>query len=262
MPLIVYQKKLSPSSPPNVPNSDLDSLSSRPKIKIHLFPLITSLVGLVLVASVVWPVLSYELATNTYQPATTDSGLLIPLVESNSQVLAIDSGPKVIGNTDYTRASNWFPSAVTTPTTTTSNPLKSYSSYYLTITKLRISKALVQVDSDDLTKALVHYPGTSLPGDYGNAVVFGHSVLPQFYNPQNYMSIFSLLPTLIEGDEILVEADNVTYTYKVSHKEEVYPNDLSPLEQHFDVQQIKLITCVPPGLKTRRLVVTADLKKT
>lgn len=248
MPLVVYEKRVPLLEPIKTPPK---------KIKLHPLPLVTSLAGLIMVASVVWPVMSYELANNKYQPATTSSGLLIPIIENSPQVLAESAiSPKVIGDTDYTKASNWFPSAqIINP------PLKTISSYYLTIEKLNLIKVLVQVDGDDLTKGLVHYSGTSLPGNYGSAVIFGHSILPQFFNPKNMMSIFSLLPNLKEGDPILIEADNISYNYTVIDKEEVFPTDLSPLEQQYNVQQIKLITCVPPGLKTRRLVVTASLTK-
>ena len=127
---------------------------------------------------------------------------------------------------------------------------------------MRIENALVRSDSLDLSQSLIHYPDTAKPGQLGSGVIFGHSILPQFYNPKNYMSIFSLLPTLQSGDLIYVAYDQVTYTYQVSDKVEVYPSDLSPLQQQFDDRRLKLVTCVPPGLKARRLVVTATLIKT
>ena len=247
MPLYTYTKKLpDPPVPATLPK----------KLVIHPLPIITSLVGLMMIASVVWPVFSYEISSNQSEVQTTPSGLLTPLVDLNSSVLAASTAPKVVGDTDFTHASNWF--VTTTPTAVVNNKIPTYS---LSIPKLRIDNAIVQVDSDDLTKGLVHYPGTSLPGDFGSPVIFGHSILPQFYNPKNYMSIFSLLPTLNPGDQIDVTADGVSYTYTVSTKYEVYPTDLSPLEQRYDTKQLKLITCVPPGLKTKRLVVVADLQK-
>lgn len=247
MPLYVYQKKMpDPPVPATLPK----------KLVIHPLPIITSLVGLIMIASVVWPVFSYEISNGRYEPPTTSSGLLTPLVDMNTSALAASTAPKIVGDTDFTKAGNWF--VTTMPTAPITNKLVTYS---LSIPKLRIENANVLVNEDDLTKSLFHYPGTSLPGDFGSAVIFGHSILPQFYNPKNYMAIFSLLPSLTNGDEISVTADGVTYTYVVSNKYEVFPTDLSPLEQRYDSKQIKLITCVPPGLKTKRLVVVADLQK-
>ena len=108
-------------------------------------------------------------------------------------------------------------------------------------------------------ESLIQYPGTALPGQYGNPVVFGHSVLPQFFNPQNYKTIFSTLPTLKEGDEILIDFDGITYRYEVVSLHEVLPENVSVLEQRYNTEYLTLITCVPPGTYLRRLVVTARL---
>jgi sortase A len=103
------------------------------------------------------------------------------------------------------------------------------------------------------------YPGTANPGQPGNTVLFGHSVLPQFFNPKNYLTIFSTLPTLKDGDEILVNFDGVNYRYLVEEMVEVSPEDTSVLEQRYDDSYITLITCVPPGTYLRRLIVRGRL---
>jgi len=98
-----------------------------------------------------------------------------------------------------------------------------------------------------------------LPGQYGNTVIFGHSVLPQFFNPKNYKTIFSTLPTLKKGDEILIDFDGVLYRYEVVSLQEVLPENVSVLEQHYNAEYLTLITCVPPGTYLKRLVATARL---
>jgi sortase A len=85
--------------------------------------------------------------------------------------------------------------------------------------------------------------------------------LPQFFNPKDYMTIFSTLPTLKIGDEILVDFDGVRYRFLVSEMVELPPDDLAILEQHYDDSYISLVTCVPPGTYLRRLVVRARLAK-
>ena len=129
----------------------------------------------------------------------------------------------------------------------------------MSIPKLKISNAVVTVGSMDLKKSLIQYPQTALPGQLGNAVIFGHSVLPQFFNPKSYLTIFSTLYKLEQGDEILIDYDNVQYEYIVDEMFEVKPTDLSVLEQRFDQKNLTLITCSPPGTYLRRLIIKTSL---
>lgn len=170
-----------------------------------------------------------------------------------------DSGPtfvkEMINTTlDYTNSDNWFPEAHTSGS---SQPDLTYA---LTIPKLGIDNAVVVTSHTDLKKSLIQYPGTALPGDLGNTVIFGHSVLPQFFNPHNYLTIFSTLHTLQEGDEIDITADGIDYKYSVVDKYEVQPDNLSPLAQTYDKTSLTIITCTPPGTYLRRLIIKAELK--
>jgi sortase A len=155
---------------------------------------------------------------------------------------------------DYGNANIWYP---TSPQKHVMAPVNTYT---LSIPKLKIENALVTIAGDDLHASLVHYGGTGLPGQYGNAVVFGHSTLPQFYSPTNYTSIFSLLPTLKVGDDILVTYDGVTYRYTIFEMLVLDPTDLSVLEQRFDDSYLTLVTCVPPGTYWKRLNIRAKLR--
>jgi len=98
-----------------------------------------------------------------------------------------------------------------------------------------------------------------MPGKTGNTVIFGHSVLPQFFTPKNYTTIFSTLYTLKIGDEITISYDGITYTYVIQYMYEVKPDNLQPLEQTYDDKYLTLITCTPPGTYLRRLIVQAVL---
>jgi len=103
-----------------------------------------------------------------------------------------------------------------------------------------------------------------LPGQPGAPVVFGHSLLRQFYNPKEsnprrYNSIFSTIMTLDKGDKIYLYYGDVRYTYVVEDKTEVKPTDTYILSQDYGVRQLKLVTCVPEGTYLRRGVVTAQL---
>lgn len=196
--------------------------------------------GLFLLANATLPIVSYELFASPPK-------LLSP-VPKNPQVLPANTR-------DLTRASNWFIGASTEGPT-----LPSKIRYYtLSIPKLKIEDATVEIGGEDLSRSLIHYQGTALPGRPGNAVVFGHSVLPQFFNPKNYLTIFSTLPKLEEGDEVSVSFDGITYKYRIFEMFEVQPSETWVLEQNFDDSYLTLITCVPPGTYLRRLVVRAKI---
>ncbi len=206
------------------------------------FSLLAVITGLALVISVFWPILSYELTNFRFTQR-----LITPLA---SQGTTLGKEASI----DYTNVKSWFPTAPVLP------PQSSRITHYsLSIPKLGIEEAVAKIGGEDLMESLIHYPGTSLPGQYGNAVVFGHSVLPQFFDPKNYKTIFSTLPKLEEGDEIMVAFDGITYRYRVKKIIEVSPEDVSVLEQRYDSQWLSLITCVPPGTYLRRLVVQAQL---
>lgn len=164
--------------------------------------------------------------------------------------------------TDFTKASSWF---VGTDPVQKSNLSDKYpDEYVLTIPEVDVYDARVVVGSNDLSESLIHYAGTAYPGQAGSPVIFGHSVLRQFYNPKvsnprRYMSIFSKIMTLEAGDEIEIEYDGVLYTYQVTDKYQVEPEDVYILQQNYGQANLKLVTCVPEGTYLRRGVVEAKL---
>ena len=206
--------------------------------------------GLFFLASAIFPILKFQL-----QYALNFSQLINPLS------LRSYGSQNVLGSitTDYTQISNWFVADSSNPTTNQIFSNSNSSTYLLSIPKLKINRAVVTIGSMDLKKSLIQYPQTSLPGQLGNAVIFGHSVLPQFFNSSNYLTIFSTLYRLKQGDEILISYDNVQYKYIVDEMFEVKPTDLSVLEQRFDQKNLTLITCSPPGTYLRRLIIKSSL---
>jgi sortase A len=199
-------------------------------------------VGLVLISNAALPILYYELTNSRF---------------NQKFVSPVSSQGIILGENNYFNYANpktWFPAAPVLP------PQPSRITHYsLSIPKLKIDQAIVQIGGEDLMASLVQYPGTALPGQYGNTVIFGHSVLPQFFNPKDYKTIFSTLPKLDEGDEILIDFDGIRYRYLVRRLVESEPEDIKVLEQSYDRQWLSLITCVPPGTYLRRLVVRAQL---
>jgi len=205
--------------------------------------------GLFFFASAIFPIVKFQL-----QYSINFSQLINPLSLQN-----YNTSQNILGTatSDYTQISSWFDSNSSSSDQIFSND-KTFT-YLLSIPKLKISNAVVTVGSMDLKKSLIQYPQTALPGQLGNTVVFGHSVLPQFFNPKSYLTIFSTLYKLKQGDEILIDYDNVQYEYIVDEMFEVKPTDLSVLEQRFDQKNLTLITCSPPGTYLRRLIIKTSL---
>lgn len=132
--------------------------------------------------------------------------------------------------------------------------------FLLSIPRLDIQNATVKVDSLNLESSLSHFPGTAIPGEIGNAFITGHSVLPQFYDPKNYKSIFSKLSDLEVGDDIITEIDGKKLNFVVQYKKVVDPKDTSvivPISQ--SGRNLTLMTCVPPGTSLKRLIVITSL---
>ena len=137
---------------------------------------------------------------------------------------------------DYTHLQNWFVDKSNDSNGQGSNLVSSNPLVYsLSIPKLKIDNAQVVIGGEDLKKSLIHYPNTALPGQLGSGVIFGHSVLPQFFNPKSYITIFSTLFKLNQGYEIFVNYDNINYKYIVEQMYEVTPSDLTVL-QHLGLE--------------------------
>lgn len=230
----------------------------------RILPTVMITVGASLLISVGYPIVSYELAISSrskrprfvapvpQEVISESKGIISPAASNQPQVLA----QTTVGTTvDYSKIYNWFdfshPQASINPSYTTH--------YTLTIPKLRIKDAVVAIGGDDLSASLIHYGGTANPGEVGNTVIFGHSVLPQFYNPRSYRSIFSLIPTLDSGDEVIIKFDGIIYQYIVNDYYEVTPDEIDILEQRYDRKELTLVTCTPPGTYWRRGIIKAKL---
>jgi sortase A len=221
------------------------------KTILRISAAISGISGLIILAGVVYPVVSYR---STHFKNNTE--LISPLADPKVQVQGIITNT-VNGTADDTKASSWFTGGVSQEDF--SVPKVYY--YTMTIPKLKIDSATVAIGGEDLSRSLIQYPGTALPGKRGNAVVFGHSILPIFNNPKNYISIFTMLPSLKKGDEIFINFDGVSYTYRVEEIFEVLPTDLQVLDQDSSDSFVTLVTCVPPGdpRDPKRLIVRAKV---
>jgi len=137
--------------------------------------------------------------------------------------------------------------------------------FYISIPKLGIERAEVDTNSESLSpdERLGHYPGSALPGEVGNTFIYGHSVLPAFFDPKDYRAIFSTLDTLEEGDKFTVEFGGRSFLYVVEKATVLRPEDVHPLDpvapSSLQQSYLTLMTCVPPGVRTNRLLVQSKL---
>lgn len=133
-----------------------------------------------------------------------------------------------------------------------------YQEFSLSVPALKIDNARVLVDSNELSKGLVHLSGSALPGEKGNVFISGHSALSLIFSFKT--AIFGKLADLKKGDKIIIEAGRVKYTYSVLKLKVVDPKDVSVVLPPDNLERyISLMTCVPPGLNLKRLVVLGKM---
>ena len=253
-----------------------DSLPRIVKAGAFVLPITFIGVGIFLISNALMPISDYYYKSVTQlsifdlkTPIPRDNVLdITPAViaqasgyEEEIDLYEEDFGPVIINTQlDYTNLATWF----SDESIAELEENKSSNIFKLEIPKLNVLSANVTIGGTDLDKSLIQYPGTADPGKPGAPVIFGHSVLRQFYNPyeknpRRYISIFSKIMTLKNGDEIFLEKDGVKYKYKVSSKTEVKPDDVFILTQNYDAKKLKLVTCVPEGTYLKRGIVTAEL---
>lgn len=261
MALYVYIK----TPPVKQKSEEREVVSLKPQKILDKLSVLMFLSGVVIILFVIYPLLNYQIKLNLRQK---QEKILSPipehlLVQSESVSSRESRESKVLASESMTTpepnlemVDNWFPSAPFQ-----NKHLSKITDYTISIPKLKIEDAHVEIGGKRLKETLVQYGGTALPGEYGNTVIFGHSVLPHFFNPKNYETIFSTLPTLKKGDRIIVDFDGIRFVYQVERYIEIEPTDIEVLEQRFDRQGLTLITCVPPGTYWKRGVIQAYLQK-
>ena len=111
-----------------------------------------------------------------------------------------------------------------------------------------------------MTTGLAHFavPGASShPGQVGNTVIAGHSS-NDLLEAGDYKFIFAQLEKLEAGDTIYANYQSVRYTYLVTKKEVVSPDNVSALVYATTKPILTLLTCTPVGTSQNRLLVTAE----
>lgn len=111
-----------------------------------------------------------------------------------------------------------------------------------------------------LESELAHFKGSSLPNFPGNTFIYGHSTneLLARYNPHQPKIAFTFLNNLEIGDSIKIQLDGQTYSYSVQKSKIVEPDDVSPILSKSEKKTLTLMTCWPPGVGEKRLIIIAN----
>lgn len=120
-----------------------------------------------------------------------------------------------------------------------------------------LDDATVQVALRD---AAVHYklPGAdSVPGQFGNVGILGHSSNDVFAAGSQKFALV-LADHLEPGDSFYLHYGGLRYTYKVTEKKVINPNEVGVLQVGYDKPMATLITCTPPGTALKRLLVFGE----
>ena len=219
------------------------------KFRERSFSFLMLSIGIATVAFAVWPLLTWQFVT---LPKLTSKVAEFPVPDAK----VISQGSVAGTNIQVVQEQDGFSYFVTDYKPEGKRP----EEFLISIPKLEIEKARVKVDAVKFDKSLALFPGSAIPGDVGNSFITGHSVLPQFSDPENYRAIFTKLPELKIGDEVLVDLEDRTLRFVVQYAKVVEPDDLSvlgPITQNG--RNLTLMTCVPPGTNTKRLVVVTSL---
>jgi sortase A len=124
----------------------------------------------------------------------------------------------------------------------------------LYIPKISVAMPIYHTTSDDvLQKGVGHMPTTSLPvgGESTHAVLAGHNGLPS-------MKVFDDLTKLEVGDYFIIRVLGEDHAYRITSIETVLPDETSSCTIQEGKDLVTLVTCVPYGVNTHRLLVHAE----
>lgn len=138
--------------------------------------------------------------------------------------------------------------------------------FSLVIPKIRVnSKVIPFVDSSNkekyleaLQEGVAHARFSSLPNQRGVVYIFAHSTDSPL-NIVKYNAQFFLLRKLEAGDEVFIFYKNKKYTYQVTDKQIVEPEEVSSVVANLKGDYLVLQTCSPPGTTLKRLLIIAKL---
>ncbi|MBI4363399.1 MAG: sortase [Candidatus Doudnabacteria bacterium] len=114
----------------------------------------------------------------------------------------------------------------------------------------------------DLTRGVIHYPGTAMPGEQGTVYISGHSS-DYLWKNHPFRQVFAKINALNAGDDIFVDVFDLSgnvhnFRYKVVSENIYKPDDQAQFIDNSRAR-LNLSTCWPIGTQKDRYVVSAEL---
>lgn len=136
---------------------------------------------------------------------------------------------------------------------------------YLIIPILQVAAPLQFVASADpkdyvgpLKKGVAHFPSV-LPGQKGVSIILGHSA-PAGWVSQGYDAVFRDISKIKNGDALEVYYKRKRYAYKARGTIFLERGaDIDPSQFDSNVPTLFLISCWPPGIDNKRIIVYGEL---
>lgn len=228
------------------------------KVLMRFTGLVVCLLGLILAGYTFFPLLSYEIYV---QPAFANQAFASPIpqatiINQNEFASLLQNTANQLSHIGDSNDNSWLPSTSQYKQVGVTEQL---SNYYLSIPRLGIQDAYVSTTDNDVNLHPIQFPGTPIPPATGNTAIFGHSTLPQWFDPHNPKAIFATALDVKVGDAINITIGSRIYNYRVISMNIVEADDTSYLAQDTDGSYVSIITCTPPGTTWKRLVIKAKL---
>lgn len=127
----------------------------------------------------------------------------------------------------------------------------------ISIPSIGVDKWIIAgIDNESLKRGPGLFPGSPLPGQYGNVAIAGHRT--------TYGAPFGRINEIREGDEISIATKTVVYTYVVDGPPRIIDKyDVSVIKStDKNTAQLTLVSCHPKWTSYKRIIVTATLSAT
>lgn len=106
----------------------------------------------------------------------------------------------------------------------------------LNIPKINLEIGIIEgVSYEDIKYVVGHFPGSPMPGEKGNFSIAGHRI-------SYFGQAFKDIDKLEKGDKVKVTYNGKEYTYEVTDRYEVTPNETEALNPTKDAT-ITIVTC-------------------
>ncbi|MGL5315549.1 MAG: class D sortase [Peptostreptococcaceae bacterium] len=121
------------------------------------------------------------------------------------------------------------------------------------IPSIGLSSVIIHgIENKYLNHYVCHFENTTMPGEYGNFALAGHS-------SYRYNEVFNNLHKANIGDKINIKTINEEFTYVITEIFETDPENIEVLNQNNDIKEMTIVTCSNAGKD--RLIVKAIIEE-